>query len=536
MWMEKIKSNWKSGFTVALISVPLSISLAVASRVSPLQGIITAIVAGFVGSFFGGSNFNIIGPTGALSGIIASFVLTQGIESISMLAIITGIMILVAYVLHFERYLIFIPSSVIHGFTLGVACIIGLNQLNFALGLQNLPAHREFMSNIWESIKHIHQFCWAPVLIFVLFLVSLFILKKYFRALPGAIVVSPFGILLGYAMASVWRLETLGSRYGKISIEGFQFPSFIVSEQLFMSALVVSLVAILETMLSAKIADTITKTKHASNKELLGLGLANLASGLAGGIPATAALARTVLNIRSGADNKMSAMLSSGFMIIISLLCLTYFEFMPMAVIAAILVNVAVNMIETEHLGRLFIHNKFNFLISILVALATLCRDPVIGILGGAMISLLFFVEELSHGYYELMIKQITTSAQPFSKSQLTHLAQNTGVLVYSFKGKLSYLNSQAHVVRFESDFKNYDQIILNFREVYFMDIDGVDALDEIIDILHKRNTIVYLANVNPLIGSLLKSVSEHFQDLESRNQVFENISQAFTHLGIEQE
>jgi SulP family sulfate permease len=513
--------------------------LAVASRVSPLQGIITAIVAGFTGAFFGGSNFNIIGPTGALSGIIASSVLTQGIESVSMLAIITGIMVLIAYVLHFERYLIFIPSSVIHGFTLGVACIIGLNQLNFALGLRNLPVHPEFIDNIWESIIHISQFSLAPLCIFIIFLSALFLLKKFFRALPGSIIVSPFGIIFGYVMAHRLNLETLGSRYGKIGIEGFkgfQFPSAIISEQLIMSALVVALVAILETMLSAKIADNLTKTKHESNKELLGLGLANLVSGFAGGIPATAALARTVFNIRSGANDKMSAMLSAIFMVLISLLCLTFFECMPMAVIAAILVNVAVNMVEREHLIRLFTYNKFNFVISLLVALATLLRDPVIGILGGAMISLLFFVEELSHGYYELMVKNIHASKGPVSSKQLTHSTRDAGVLIYAFKGKLSYLNSQAHVERFESDLQNYKHIILNFREVYFMDIDGVDALDEIIGMIQKRNQQVYIANLNPLIASLLKSVSEPFRHLESKNLVFASMSDAFNYLGIEEE
>jgi SulP family sulfate permease len=534
--IEKIKSNWKSGLTVALIAVPLSISLAVASRISPLQGIITGVWAGLIASLFGGSNFNIVGPTGALSGIIASFVLTQGAESVSTLAIVTGFIILCAYVLHFERYLVFIPSSVIHGFTLGVALIIGLNQLNFAFGLQDLPVHHEFLSNVWESVKHLQKSSLAAFLVFITFLSALFIIKKLFKAVPGVVVLSPLGIVFGYLTTSFLNLETLGSRYGDINVKLFQLPSLTFSSNLFSTAFIVALVAILETMLSAKIADNLTKTKHSDSKELFGLALANLASGCAGGMPATAALARTVVNIKSGANDRASAMLSSILMFFIALLCLVYFKFMPMAVVAAILVSVAINMVETDDLVRLFTHNKFNFAVAIFVAGVTLYRDPMVGILGGAAISLLFFIKDLSQGYHELAVKYRKTVKEPLSFKQLTHIAKDAGVLIYTFKGKLSYMNSQAHVVRFESDLQHYGTIILNLREVYFIDIDGIDALDEIIEVAHKKHKEIYVTGVNPLIESLLKSASKQFQSLESKHMVFETTSQALSHVGIQPE
>ena len=140
-----LKSNWKSGITVSLVSIPLSISLAVAAGATPLMGIITAIWAGLLAAIFGGSNFNIVGPTGALSGILAVFAISHGANSLPALAILSGIIIIISFIFHFEKYIILIPSSVIHGFTLGVAFIIGLNQLNFALGLKNLPVHESFI-------------------------------------------------------------------------------------------------------------------------------------------------------------------------------------------------------------------------------------------------------------------------------------------------------------------------------------------------------------------------------------------------------
>ncbi len=138
---KKIKENWKSGLTVSVVSIPLSISLAVAAGATPLMGVITAIWAGIAASLIGGSNFNIVGPTGALSGILVVYAVKYGVGILPLLAIIAGIMTLIVYVLRWERYIVFIPSSVVHGFTLGVAFIIGLGQVNFALGLKNLPAH-----------------------------------------------------------------------------------------------------------------------------------------------------------------------------------------------------------------------------------------------------------------------------------------------------------------------------------------------------------------------------------------------------------
>ena len=152
-----LKNNWKSGITVSLVSIPLSISLAVAANATPLMGIITAIWAGLLASILGGSNFNVVGPTGALSGILAIFAISHGAGALPSLAIVTGLIIIIFFVFHLEKYIILIPSSVIHGFTLGVAFIIGLNQINFALGLKDLSAHEHYIQNVFESLKNIGQ-------------------------------------------------------------------------------------------------------------------------------------------------------------------------------------------------------------------------------------------------------------------------------------------------------------------------------------------------------------------------------------------
>ena len=532
--LSLIKANWKSGLTVALVSIPLSISLAIASGVSPISGIITAIWAGLIASLFGGSNYNILGPTGALSGIIASYVIAHGAASVPMLALCAGFFILLAYALKLERYLIFIPSSVIHGFTLGVALIIGLNQLNFALGLSNIPIHEKFIENVIESFKHISQSSLSTFAIFIIFFMGLFLIRKITKILPGAVILSPLGILVGYLSIKSTllplHLETLGSKFGDITPRILQIPSLVFSKSLIITALIVALIAILETMLSAKIADVMTKTHYNQRKEMFGLGLANIVSGLVGGIPATAALARTSLNIKTGAIHKMSATLNSIFIMVGAFLFLSYFKFIPMAVIAAILVYVAISMVEREHFERLFHHDKTNFTISMIVAGVTVYEDPIIGILLGTALALLLLIQKISYSHYELITHK-AVSHEPDIHLSIT--IPKKEILVYSFKGKLVYINSQGHLARFQSDFIDYSAIVLLLSDVYFIDLDGVDAIDEIIELVQNRGQMIIIAKPSNHLQNMLQRGSKKFKNLKNQGLVFDTLQEALNFLEV---
>lgn len=537
MISDNIKKNLKSGITVSLISIPLSISLAVASGVSPLIGIITAIWAGLIAAIFGGSNFNIIGPTGALSGIIAAYVISNGIIGLPVLTVLVGVFIIASYLLRLERYLILIPSSVIHGFTLGVAFIIGLGQLNFALGLKNLATHELFFDNTLESLKHLSNISWLSFGIFVVFLIGLLIFKRFVKKVPGAIILAPIGIIIGYLAErnfSYLELQTLGTKFGNINFSFFNMPSFVFSSSMIETAAVIALIAILETMLSAKIADGMTKTKHNGRKEMLGLGLANVVSGLVGGMPATAALARTSLNIKTGATNKTSALISVVSITIISLFLLGYFKYIPLAVIAAILVFTAIQMVETENYGKLWHYEKGGFFISILVALATIIIDPISGILIGVSISLLVFVDRISQGHFKLRVSKLDKGiVDTDSGVKLKEITENGEVLLYSFSGKLCYINSRAHLMRFETNLVKYKSIILRLREVNFMDTDGVETLDEIIDIIEARGQQALLSGISKNNLKLLEQLSGGYKKLKSKGLVFKKSEEALVFLGV---
>lgn len=534
----RLKTNWKAGLTVSLVSIPLSISLAVASHSTPLAGIITAIWAGLIASIFGGSNFNIVGPTGALSGVIAAYSIAHGMDGLAMLAILSGVLTLIAFALRLERYLIFIPSSVIHGFTLGVAFIIGLNQLNYALGLKDLPQHERLFSNIVESFGHLSGVSVATFVVFLIFLIGLFLFKWLTPRLPGAIVLAPVGIVLGYLGESgqiSLNLETLGNKFGNIAFKFFEMPHFQISMPLLLASLTIALIAILETMLSAKIADGMTGTKFHERKEMLGLGLANIASGLAGGIPATAALARTALNVKSGANNKISATISSVFVALISAFLLVYFNYIPMPVIAAILVYVAIQMVKAEHFVTFFKHERSGFFIALIVAAITFYEDPIIGILFGTMISLIIFVEKLSHGQFDITLSKFDKGiVGTMYGEKIREIAEDADILLYSIKGKLCYINSRAHVTRFEEGLEKYKEIILRLREVDFIDVDGVEGLDEIIELVESRGQEIFLTGVAENVEKLLMELSKNYSRLKKKGLVFAKTQDVLEHLGIE--
>ncbi len=530
MVLKKIKDNWKAGLTVALISIPLSISLAVASGTTPTVGIITAVWAGLIASLFGGSNFNVIGPTGALAGIIATFAFANGPQALPMLTILTGLFILAAYTLKLERYLILIPSSVIHGFTLGVAFIIGLNQLNYAFGLKNVPQHDHFFANVLESFKHLPNLSLITFAIFLAFFGGLLLLRFLLPRVPGAIVLAPVGIALGYmgnGQLIPFRLETLGDKFTDLSFKLFQAPSITFSAHILQTAATVALIAILETMLSAKIADGMTHTKHNPRKEMFGLGLANLICGFFGGIPATAALARTSLNIKTQANDKMAATINAIFIALISIFLLPFFKFIPLAVIAAILVYVSVQMVEAEHFITFYKYERPYFFVSMAVAMVTIYKDPIIGILLGATVSLMLLVDKIAQGHYDIKLRKRRDDSNATIAGEQTKEIAHTDVLLYSMKGKLCYINGRAHITRFENIFRKYRYVILRLREIYFIDLDGVAALNEIIEIGHARGQTIVITSVSPSTVEILEKASSSYQKLKRDNLVFKTTHDA---------
>lgn len=532
---KEIAANWKSGLTVALVSVPLSLSLAIASGTTPIVGIITAVWAGLVAAAFGGSRFNVIGPAAALSGILAAYVLTHGAEILPLVAILSGALIFVIYLLRWDRYLIFIPSSVMHGFTLGVGLTIGLGQLNFALGLKSLPVHESFLLNLWESLKHITDAQTPTFLLFAIMLGLLFACARWFPRIPGAVVVAVLGIATGFASEAhllPFTVQTLLSKYGEFHATLIRIPSISRSSidlELVKLVFTVSVVAVLETLLSAKIADGMTNTVFDQKKEMLGLSLANLVAGFFGGMPATGVLARTALNAKSGATSSTSSGLNALFILLIALLLFRGFQYLPLAAVGSILVFAAMRMVELEHFRKLFVFDLSAFWLSMLVALLTFAVDPMVGILVGATMALLGFVQHLSKGQSELTLHKNKKLVARIPHHRLNEY-EGSDLIVYRFAGELNYFNGKSH----EDAIRKIDAetIILSLRNLFYIDLDGVDTLRKIIDDQKKRGKTVYVTGASEYILPLLEK-APWFVRKEKEGRIFASTTDALKFLGF---
>lgn len=528
---EKIGQNWKSGLTVAFVSIPLSISLAVAAGATPLMGVITAIWAGLLASFFGGSNFNIVGPTGALSGILVVLAIKFGVSILPLIAIIAGLLTLVVYVLRWERYIVFIPSSVVHGFTLGVAFIIGLGQFNFAMGLKNLPAHESLIANLRESLAHIDSAQGATITLFLTGFIFLFAWRRLFPKIPGVMVLAPIGILLGY-LSQIGvigaQFQTLFSKFGDISGSLWAVPkiSWALNQEILLGAVAVAVVAVLETLMSAKIADGMTKTKHNTRKEVLGTGLANIFSGLFGGIPATAALARTSLNVKSGANDKMSATISSLSIVVISVALLSIFKYLPLPVVASILIFTATQMVEKEHFEKIYKNDKSAFLLAIVVAIITIVEDPIMGILIGSVVALLMFANRMSRAKTEININRNGKLIGRLNAKEFNNTKDHGDTVVYRFAGQLTYVNAQSHMGNINAISDDVKAVVFSFRNLFFFDMDGLEIIKEMIETMEGKGKCVYMSSISNSLERALRKEKWYVKMIE-KEHVFGNTKDA---------
>lgn len=519
-----------------MVSVPLSISFAIASGASPVIGLTTSAVAGIFAASLGGSHFNVISPASAFVGILTGVVALYGPGAIPVVTVLAGLIMFAAYLLKLERFLALIPGSVMTGFTLGVAFIIAGSQLGNALGLELHHAESVFLK-AGDAVSHLGLASPTAVITSASVLGVLMLMKWLMPKVPGIIIVTPIGLLLGYAATNLGSLDlvTIGSQYGSLSSQLINFPTLFFDTGLIIPALTIALVGILETMVSAKIADGLTKTHHHRRKEMFGQAISNIASGLAGGMPATGVFAPTALNIKSGATHRTSAIIKGVLVAVITLLFFHWFQYLPMAVIAGILIFVAIRLIEVKHLKMYWKHDKAGLLIVAIVAFLTAHKDPALGIAIGTALGLMMTIEQLTHGTYELGYNTKQKGEVDHVYGEKHFNCKEEAILVYSFKGLLSHLNGQSHFAHFESleKGKRESVIIFRFREVSFIDIDGVNTLDEIIDEVKKHGFQVALTSLPENVLRALEQHCENYHDLKQAGLIFGKTRYALKHFGI---
>ncbi|WP_020618951.1 SulP family inorganic anion transporter [Paenibacillus daejeonensis] len=388
-----------SGIVVGIIALPLGMAFAIASGVSPEYGIITTVVAGILTSLLGGSRFQIGGPTGAFIPVLFAIVMQYGYENLLIAGCLAGAMLVVMGLLKLGSLIQFIPRPVITGFTTGIAVIIFSGQLANFLGLSDLPKHEDFLSNMREIALHVTQINLYAVVIALSGLAAMLLTARYARKLPPALT----GIVIATAVSMLLfkgQSATIGSAFGVMS---GSFPAPALPEftwarivEMLRPALVIAMLGGIESLLSAVVADRMTGTKHNSNRELIGQGIANLVTPLFGGIPATGAIARTAANIRNGAVSPLSGMIHGLFVLLVLLLLAPYASHIPLAAMAPILMVVAWNMSERKEFVRTLRTKTGDSLVLVVTFLLTVFASLPTAVEVGLLLAAVIFIKRMS--------------------------------------------------------------------------------------------------------------------------------------------
>lgn len=389
-----------SGIIVAIIALPLSIALALASGVAPEQGIYTAIITGFLISFFGGSRVQIAGPTAAFATIVAGIVAKNGMDGLIIATLIAGVLLILMGVFRLGTLIKFIPYTITTGFTAGIAVTIVIGQIKDFLGLTYAKGVKpiETMEKIEAVIKHIGTLNWQALVVGVVCLAILIIWPYINKVIPGSLI----AVLAGIAMVKGlgMKVNTIGDLYTiSSSLPALHIPkmSIYMVRDLFSDGFTIAVLAAIESLLSCVVADSMINSKHRSNMELVAQGIGNIGSALFGGIPATGAIARTAANIKNGGRTPIAGMVHSIVLVLVLVVLMPYAALIPMPTIAAILFMVAYNMCG----WRTFVElckkaPKSDILVLLVTFVLTVVFDLVVAIEVGMIIACVLFMKRMS--------------------------------------------------------------------------------------------------------------------------------------------
>lgn len=488
-----------AGIIVAIIALPLSIALALASGVTPEKGIYTAIIAGFLISFFGGSRVQISGPTAAFATIVAGIVAENGVEGLVVATILAGFILILMGFLKMGSLIKFIPYTITTGFTSGIAITIVVGQIKSYLGLTTDPSVNaiETIEKIEEVVRHIDTINWSAVLVGLVSSIILWLCPKlpgFLKKIPGSLVAVIVGIIMvnGFDM----NVKTIGELYTITSeLPKFQLPaiSFEMVENVLPDAFTIAILAAIESLLSCVVADSMVNSKHRSNMELVAQGIGNVGSALFGGIPATGAIARTAANVKNGGRTPIAGMVHSVVLLLILVLFMPFAGMIPMPTIAAILFMVAYNMSE----WREFVHlvktsPKSDIAVLLLTFVLTVMFDLVVAIGVGIVLAAMLFMSRMSEVTEVAGWKYIDDENDPDS-IDLRVVPNNA--TVYEISGPL-FFGAADKILNIKLKEK-YNVLILRMRSVTALDATAMHFLEQFYEKCEKKNITLVLSHVN---------------------------------------
>ncbi len=503
---EQFVKDIVAGVIVAIIALPLSIALALASGVGPEQGIYTAIFAGFVISLLGGSGVQIAGPTAAFATIVAGIVAKNGMEGLVIATIMAGILLIIMGLLKFGNLIRFIPYTITAGFTIGIAVTIVIGQIKDFLGLTFTSAPVETMDKLKACAESIGTFNWQALLVGMVSLAILILWPKVTEKIPPSLIAVIAAIimvkLIGMDVKTIGDLYTISSELPKVNIPAADFN---MVRSLFPDALTIAVLAGIESLLSCVVADGMVGSRHKPNAELVAQGAGNIVSALFGGIPATGAIARTAANIKNGGRTPIAGMVHSVTLLLILLVLMPYAAWIPMPAIAAILFMVAYNMSGwREFLLLVKTSPKSDAIVLVTTFVLTVVFDLVVAIEAGLVMAAILFLIRMSAvtevKSWKYIGENISENDDPES---IRFKAVPKKTLVYEIIGPMFFAAADKFMdISLEQDIK---VIIIRMRGVPAMDVTALRSLKMISATCKKRGITLLLSHVQEQPKAMMK-------------------------------
>ncbi len=497
--MTDIRKDLIAGITVGVVAIPLGMAFAIASGVSPEYGIYTTIIAGLIVAIFGGSSFQIAGPTGAFIPILLGIVLQYGYEDLLIAGMLAGIMLILMSIFKFGSLITYIPRSVTIGFTSGIAVIIFTGQLENFFGLENIEKKEYFHQNMIEIFSNFHSVNFYSILLGIIGLLIIIFVPKISPRTPVLLV----ALIIPTLVAVIFmpgKVATIGSAFGGISqsLPTIKFPEITWEKLMYLwqPAFAIAMLGGIESLLSAVVADGMTGKKHNSDRELFGQGLANILTPLFGGIPATGAIARTATNIKSGAVSPMSGVFQSLFVLLTLLLFAPFASYIPLASMAPILMVVAFNMSEYKSFSMILKLRNSDSLVLVTTFLLTVFVNLTVAVPVGLLLAMVSFVRRISH-----VLEVDDIKPDKFTEKEIQNKRRQDyacpQIASFTIRGPLFFGAAD----RFESTLsqainRRPEVLILKMRHVSMIDATGAANLAAAIEDFIKNKGIVLITEI----------------------------------------
>lgn len=497
--LKQFGSDVSAGLIVGIVALPLAIAFAIASGVAPEQGLYTAIIAGFIISFLGGSKVQIGGPTGAFVVIVFTVIQDYGLSGLYVATIMAGIMLVFMGVFKLGILVKYIPYTIITGFTAGIAVTILTTQIGDFFGLVTGPMPGDFVGKITTYIKSFDTINFYAMGVALVSFALILIWPKISRKIPGSLVV----IVVVTVLVKLLNLpvDTIGSRYGAIptSLPMPKFPeiSFEMIHGLISPALSIAILAAIESLLSAVVADGMIGAKHDSNMELVGLGIANMVVPLFGGIPSTGAIARTATNVKNGGRTPVAGIIHAITLLLVMLIFGRFAVYIPLATLAAILVSVAINMAGIPAIKLLCKGQKSDITVLTVTFLLTIFVDLTMAIEVGLVCAAFFFIKKMIDlsVIREFHSSENNGDSSANEKNELIHNIPE-GIFVFEIDGPLFFGTAQKFEVATSRLGIDYKVLVLRLQNMSYLDAGGLHVLEQLYDTCKSRNITLLISEI----------------------------------------